>query len=211
MQTQFETIQPWLNRVLAAIKKDIKSEHLPSNPPFYRTYFGNKPIHRLTSEEIFAAYAKELVQGNADLGDWVVNRWVFQHGELYEHFAERLSQINPEFSEIKALSEEESNQVLEGAVEAFGAMAVYLFSILNGVVFPKPVLDKLAETAKHEAEQEKMEAEKHQAEQSLVAEIERQKREIARLENRVSGVQKKYTNDIEALKKQIRALQQRLK
>jgi hypothetical protein len=211
MQTSFETIQPWLNRVLAAIKKDIKSEHLPSNPPFYRTYFGNRPIHRLTSEEIFTAYGKELLEGNADLGDWVVNRWVFQHGELYEHFAERLSQINPEFSEISSLTEEESHRVLEGATEQFGAIAVYLFSVLNGVVFPSSVLQKLADAAKQEAEQEKTEAQQYSQEQGLIAEVERQKREIARLESRVTGVQKKYTTDIEALKKQIRALQQRLK
>lgn len=207
----FKTLQPWLFDVLATIKKDIKTEHLPSNPPFYRTYFGNRPINRLTSEEIFTAYEKELVEGNSDLGDWVVNRWVFRNGDLYSHFAERLSEVNPEFSEIKSLTEEQSARILEGAAENFGAVAVYLFSMLNGVVFPAKVLKDLSNQAVAAKEKAKAEAQKHAEEQTLIAKIEQQEREIARFESKLAGVQKKYNTDVEALKKQIRALQQRLK
>lgn len=206
----FKILKPWLTEVLSTIKKEIKTEHLPSNPPFYRTYFGTRPINRLTSEEISAAYEKELLEGNSDLGEWVVNRWVFRNGDLYDHFAQRLSQINPEFSEIKALTEEESQRVLNGAAENFGAVAVYLFSILNGVVFPEKVLEKLSKEADVAKEREKIEKEKHAEEQGLLGKIEQQAREIARFEDKLAGVQKKYNTDVEALKKQIRALQQRL-
>ncbi len=205
----FQTIQSWLPQVLATIKKDIKTEHLSSNPPFYRTYFGNRPINRLTSEEIYAAYEKELVSGNSDLGEWVVNRWVFKHGDLYEYFAQKLSEINPEFSEIKSLTEEESGRVLGGVEGKFNLASVYLFSVLNGVVFPKTVLEQLEKKARAEEEELKVEAAKRLEEQGYVAKIEQLEREVARFESRLSGVQKKYTTDVEALKKQIRALQKK--
>lgn len=207
----FKTLQPWVAQVLSAIKKDIKSEHLPSNPPFYRTYFGNRPQNRLTNEEVFAAYEKELLQDNADLAEWVVNRWVFKHGDLYTHFAERLSQINPEFSEIQSLTEEESEQVLAGAAEQFGSVPVFLFSALNGVVFPKPILERLETEAKGALEKQDAAEKAKGEEQLLTQKIEQQQREIARFEAKLAGVQKKYETETAALKKQIRALQQRLK
>src|SRR3990167_3175904 len=108
MQKQFETIRPWIPAVLAAIKKEIKGDHLPSNPLFTRTHFGNRPLHRLTTEEIFAAYEKTLLAGDADLGEWVVTCWVFKHGEVYSHFAEALSQVTEDYSTLTSLTEQQS-------------------------------------------------------------------------------------------------------
>ena len=143
----FQTVEPWIFQILGEIKKDIKTEHLGSDPVFYRMYFGNRPQNRLTAEEIFEGYAKELLKGNEELSEWVVNRWVFKHGDLYRHFADGLSEVNPEFGAIKELSAEESEEILEGAGEVFGAVDVYLFSVLNGVVFPKAVLERLRRAA----------------------------------------------------------------
>jgi len=210
MENQFLSLQNWTQEILTMIKKDIKTDHLPSDPVFYRTYFGNRPQNRLSTEEIFAAYEKELLLGNQDLADWVVNRWVFKHGDLYKHFADGLSRVNPNFDEIKELTVEESNQILKGAAESFGAIPTYLFSLLNGVVFPKTVLDSLrkgAEEAKSaQIIQEKEDEEKQSLEKVLAA----HKREVARLNDKIEGVQKKYTKDTESLKKQIKSLQQKL-
>lgn len=211
MKNQFQALKNWLPDVLTAVKKDLKNDHLHSDPDFYRAYFGNRPQNRLGAEEIFAAYEKELLKGeNEDLSAFVVNRWVFKYGDLYQHFADRLAQISPDFDQLKVLTEDESEKVLKGAAETFGAVPTFLFSILNGVVFPEKVVVRLEKQAAEEkaklAKQEQSDADQ-QAVAKNVAALER---EIARLNDKILGVQKKYTTDTEALKKQIRALQQKL-
>ena len=129
MENQFIQLKNWMFDILDAIKKDIKQEHLGSDPQFYRAYFGNRPQNRLTSDEIFAAYENELLKGNEDFSAWVVNRWVFKHGDLYQVFADRLSQINSELDQIETLTEEKSREVLSGVVESFGAIPTFLFVV----------------------------------------------------------------------------------
>jgi hypothetical protein len=159
--------------------------------------------------EINTALVKELLQGNQDLAEWVVNRWVFKHGEVYNHFAERLEAIRPDFSTLESLNEEESEQVLRGSAEAFGPKPVYFFAMLNDVVFPLSVIEKLrlaveAETAR--------EAEKVPSVDTAANEKHRQEmaRLIEKYEHRIVGVMKKYTTEVEMLKSQIRALQKRV-
>ncbi len=213
MKSKFEIAQPWFKEILTCIKKDLKTDYLPADKIFYRAHFGNRPLNRLSTEEIFAAFEKELLTGNEGLEEWVVNHWVFQHGDIYRHLADRLSAINPNFTDLEEISSEESKTVLEGT-DAFNPVDLYLFSILNGVVFPETVLETLRNGAiegKAKADEaEAMLAKKEGLEQI----IERQQREISRLqekcESKVEGVLRKYTTDMEALKRQIRSLQQQL-
>jgi hypothetical protein len=214
MDTTFQQLRPWLNEITLAIKKDIKTDFLPGSHAFHRTYFGNRPQSRLSFEEIQEAFAKELLQGNEEMAEWVVNRWVFKHGDLYTHFAERMMAINPQFDEIVEFTLPQSEQVLKGAAEAFGAKAVYFFSILNKVVFPASVLERLRAAAAAEVSAEKSEAVANEQAQDLSKLVERHSREMSRLnekfEQKIAGVLKKYTLDVDALKKQVRALQQQL-
>ncbi len=210
----FTLVQPWMTQILHAIKKDIKTDHLSADKIFYKTHFGSRPLKKITQDEIFEVYEKELLAGEEQLVEWAVNRWVFKNGDLYQHFAKRLAAINPEFSEITSLTESESEQVLEGAAENFGAMNAFLFSRINGVVFPEATFERLQAAAEKELQNEQAEAKKESAQESLEKELERYKREASRVkekyEDKLSGVQRKYQTDTEALKKQIRSLQQRL-
>lgn len=210
MENQFQTLQNWTLEVLNAVKKDIKSDHLHTDPVFYRSYFGNRPQNRLSSEEIFAAYEKELLKGNEELAEWIVNRWVFKHGDLYQHFAEGLSKVNENFDQIKNLTESESREILKGAPEAFGAIPTYLFSVLNGVVFPQNVLEELRKGAEAEKAAREKKSASSAEEEGVQKTIAALQREIARQNDKIAGVQKKYDKDTEALKKQIRTLQQKL-
>ncbi len=210
MKNQFQTLQNWTREVLDTIKKDLKNDHLPSDGQFYRSHFGNRPQNRLTTEEIFAAYEKELLQGNEEIAEFVVNRWVFKHGDLYRHFSDRLTQINPDFDQIQQLTVEESQKVLDGAAEAYGAIPTFLFSLLNGVVFPEAVLERLRKAAEIAKAAQAKQEEANTQQQSLEKVLAAHQREIARLNERIAGVQKKYTADTEALKKQIKALQKKL-
>ena len=214
MKNQFETIQPWITVILSAIKRDIKTDHLPKSPAFVRTHFGNRPLNRLTAEEIFSAYEKDLLSGDADLAEWVVNRWVFKHGDIYGHFAESLSQVAEDYSTIVSLTVEQSETILSGAIDRFGALQTYLFSVLNGVVFPESVLERLRTWAANEEAAKKTEDKEMEERLSLQQLTERYSRDVTRLnekyESKVSGVLKKYTTEVEALKKQIRSLQKQL-
>jgi hypothetical protein len=209
MEKKFELLQPWLHEILGTIRRDIKTDYLPASAALYRTHFGNRPQNRLTVEEINIALSKELLQGNSDLAEWVINRWVFKHGELYSHFAERLEAISPEFATLKALSESESEQVLRGAKEAFGAKKVYFFSVLNEVVFPQSILEQLRKAA----EAEQVVSEEISAPVDTIS-GEKHQKELARLtekyEQKIAGIMKKYTSDVEALKTHVRALQKKL-
>jgi hypothetical protein len=207
MENQFISLKNWMHVLLNAIRKDIKQDHLGSDPDFYRTYFGNRPQNRLTAEEIFNAYETELLKGNQSLAEWVVNRWVFKHGDLYQVFAERLSQINEHFDQIQTLSVEESEIVLAGTVERFGAIPTFLFVVLNGVVFPEAVRNRLMAQAEQEKANLEKKSEEDEGKESLQKLLAAKEREIARLNDKLLGVQKKYDKDVEALKKQIRALQ----
>lgn len=211
MENKFEIVGPWLTNILSSIKKDIKTDYLPADKVFYRTYFGNRPLNRLSAEEIYAAFEKELLAGTTEgMEEWVVNRWVFKHGDIYRFFAERLSSINPDFDELKELTEEESRKVLDGK-EAFSPVDFYVFSVLNGVVFPKDVLETLRKAAAEAKSTEESEMAAQSQKESLEQIIERQQRDLSRLqqkyEDKVEGVLRKYATDVEALKKQIRALQ----
>jgi polyhydroxyalkanoate synthesis regulator phasin len=209
--TQFESLQMWLPQILESIKREIKTEHLPRSPVFYRAHFGNRPMNRLLTEEIFRAYEKELLGGNEDLGQWVINRWVFRHGDLYNYFSVKLSELNPNFEEIKEITESQSDYILDGAVERFGAIDLYLFSLLNGVAFPPSVLERLradAEVAKASLDQPQV---KSETVEEVMARLQKEQAKWEeKYENKISGVMKKYTTDVEALKKQVRSLQQQL-
>lgn len=215
MKNQFETIQPWLSLVLGAIKREIRTEHLANSSVFAKNHFGNRPLNRLTAEEIFQAYEKELLKGeDEELKEWVVNRWVFKHGDLYQHFADRLEAIDANYDSLESLTEEQSEQVLLGAKERFGALSTYLFSVLNRVVFPQSIFDQLRSVAQQEQTLEKEQQEKAQELQTIEQLKSRYEKETARLQekmdSKIAGIMKKYSTDIEALKKQIRALQHQL-
>jgi hypothetical protein len=213
MTTKYHTLQPFLNEILDSIRKDIKTDYLPGSMSFYRTHFGTRPMSRLTGEEINDVLSKELLLGNEDLSEWVVNRWVFKHGELYRHFAERLGVINADFDAIQSLSTEESRTILAGSKQSFGARPVYFFAVLNGVVFPEEIFAELRREAEEEKSQQNTEAETAKEQLSLTKMLERHEREMARItdkyEQKLAGVLRKYTTDIAALKAQVRALQKK--
>ena len=210
-KNKFFLAQPWLREVLEAVKRELKTEHLPGHPAFCNSYFPRQPLRRIGTEEMLAAYEKALVAEDAELGDWIVSRWVCKQADLYGHFAERLSQISENFSQLEVLTEEQSAQVLEGAAEQYGAVTVYLFSLLNGVVFPESVFTRLRKAAEAEKAKRVEAAVQQQEEEAAPQQLER---EIAHLKDRyeakLAGLEKKYQIDMEGFKKQIRSLQRQL-
>lgn len=211
MEIKFNALRPWLDEILTVIKKDIKTDYLPAMPTLYRTYFGNRPLNRLQNEEIHSALIQELENGNKDLAEWVVNRWVFKHGELYQYFAIALEKIDPDFSSIQQLTLEQSRSILEGAKALFPIKEIYFFTLLNGVVFSQEIIDQMKNEVEAESNQTKSSAEVEFKEKEINKMLEQHSREIEKImnkyEKKLEGVLKKYMQDTNALKAQIRALQ----
>lgn len=213
---KFAMLKSWLPVILESIKKDLKNEHLKSDGSFCRQYLPGKNMHKITTEDLVNAYSLALAEGeNAEqLGEYISNRWLMKNSELYGYFEERLSSINPDFSAIQEIDLPTANDIVNGAVESFGASRTYLFSVLNSVVFPKDVYDSLGLRALEESERQ-AEAEAAENErQSLETMRFNYEQQISRLEDKyekkLKGMQKMYQIDVAALKKQISGLQKKL-
>jgi hypothetical protein len=210
---KFEKLQPWVNDIFQAVKKDLRNDHLLKTPSFVQKYFPKRALDKLTSEEFTAAYVKEIAEGDEELGEKVVTRWVMKNAELYQFFATELSKINPKFDEIGSLPPEVSSFLLNTSVGQFGAAATYIFCVMNAVVLSQEQLASLREMAIAESAQAKTREEKRSFE-SVDAVREHFEKEICKLtekyEKRLQGVERKYVQDIEGLRKQIAQLHKKL-
>lgn len=214
---KFEMLSPWMQLVVDAIKKDIKNEHLKRDIAFVRHYFPGKNVSKLTTEELAEAYKHAISQGEntEELAEFVTNRWLLKHSDIYHHFEQELTKIDPNFTELDLLDPSTSNVLMNQAVEQFGAPHTYLFCVMNSVVFPKEIYDVLRQRA-HDHTQKAQEQEAIQQQREVEeAEKRNAEQQISRLtdkyEKKLAGLQKKYQTDVECLKKQIASLQRKLK
>lgn len=209
-------LRPWLASIVESVKKDLKNEHLKNDWQFCKQYLPGKNVSKVTVEEMVDAYGNALENSeNAEaLAEFISNRWLLKNCELYNYFEANLSRISPNFTELETIDEASSREIVRGAVEQYGAMKTYLFSVINSVVFPKEVYNELGQKAKTDEERriveectlhEKLSLEELQKDHEL---------QIARLidkyEKKLTGMQKKYTQDTESLKKQIINLQRKM-
>lgn len=206
---KFQLLKPWILEIVRDVKKDLKNEHLKADKRFFLKYFSGKAPAKLSVEELADAYYTQIVQENDEgLAEFVCSRWLLKHTDLYEFFAVHLKGITDDFDQLEQLPQELGDTLVQQGIEQFGGRLTYLFAVINSVVFSQTQLDQL----KQAAEQEQAQPEPEAADQS--AELKRLQREIARIENRyekkLSGLQRKYINDTEALKKQVVTLQRKL-
>ncbi|WP_039385124.1 hypothetical protein [Neochlamydia sp. TUME1] len=206
----------WMPQIIEEVKKDLKHEHLKNDFKFVKKYFLGKNLNKLTNEEIVNAYtlALEQEENGEKIAEFIINRWLLKNAELYDYFEGALLQISNDFTQLTEIDADKSQQIVEGAVSQYGAVRTYLFSVMNSVVFPKEIYEKLNKRA--EEEQKALAAvedaqDEHLSQQSLKDYYEEQ---IARLadkyEKKLIGMQKKYIQDTESLKKQMALLQKRL-
>ena len=210
---KFEKLQPWSVDIFQVLKKDLRNDHLLKNPSFAQKHFPKRGLDKLTNEEFAGAYAGEIAEGDEDLAEKVVARWVMKNAELYHFFAAELTKINPKFDEIESLSPEISSFLLNTSVSQFGAPATYIFCIMNAVVLAEESLLKLREVAIAEKTQAAPSEEK-QSFESVEAVREHYTKEMRKLteklEKRLQGMERKYVQDVDGLKKQIAGLHKKL-
>lgn len=213
---KFVLLADWLPVIIEAIQKDLKNDHLKKDARFVKNFFANKNPSKLTREELLTGYSQALQNEEyaEPLGEFIANRWMIRHTDLYHFFEERLRRINPNFTEMTEIEPTAARSLMEDAIEEFGARNVYLFSIINSVVFPNQIYDQLRRRALESVETETAAAQA-QAEHRSIEEMQQShQQQIARLtdkyEKKIQGMQKKYLLDVDALKKQIASLQRKL-
>ncbi len=212
---KFALLKPWLATIIEAVKKDLKSEHLKQDWQFCKTYLPGKSVQKLTTDELVDAYTVAIEGENGEaLAEFISNRWLLKNSDLYGYFEQKLSEINPNFSDIEELDAQLSRNMLAHAVQEFGAPRTYLFSVINSVVFPEQVYRELDKQAQETVEKEEVETKAREEQLTLDNLKQSYEQQIARLtdkyEKKLIGLQKKYVQDTETLKKQVASLQRKL-
>lgn len=212
---KFSKVSKWVPRMVEAIKKDLKNEHLKNDAAFVRTFFPGKNSAKLTTEELVEGYSKALAdeEGGEHIAEFMTNRWLLKNSELYYFFEQELKQVNPDFQSIEQINDSTSRSLIERAVQEFSIPEVYLFCVLNSVAFSEKIFSELSQRADQSKILEKKE-EINFEQQSLEEMQKNFTQQIERLtdkyEKKLIGMQKKYIQDTSALKKQIAALQRKL-
>jgi len=209
-------LKAWMPQIMETVKKDLKNEHLKNDYRFVKKYMSGKNVNKLSNEDFIQAYSLALDQEeNAEeIAEFITNRWLLKNTELYDYFEKSLSQISSDFTQLTEIDAAKSQAIVDGAMTQFGAPRTYLFSVMNSVVFPKEIFEKLDKRAKEEQSKIHQEEAVHQERLAYDALKQHYEEQIARLtdkfEKKLIGLQKKYVLDTESLKKQITALQKKL-
>jgi len=211
---KFALLQNWLPHIIESVKKDLKQEHLRRNPAFIRQYFEVKNLNKIGTESMSRAYGSALQAGDESIGEYSAARWLLRHTDIYNFFEMQLQQIAPNFTELEELAPQTSKQLMELSVAEFGAVSTYLFTILNSVVFDAETLKQLGQLA----EQESLAADVEKTAQTQAeigeAAIRALNLELSRskdkYEKRIAGLERKYLQDTEALKREVARLQRKL-
>lgn len=198
---KFQLLVSHQKEMLDTIKKDLKQEHLAQDRVVHKKYFGNRPLHRITLDELAAVYIPLLAESE-QCGEFVASRWVFKHMEIYEFFSRKLEQLNADFEQLTELDPQFSHQITEEATAAFGPKATLIFCVLNSVIIRSADF----QTLKSRAEKEEVSSEAI-ARPTGDGETRRVEQ---RYQRKLEGLERKYKSEVKALKSQIAHLSRRL-
>ncbi|MBA2369597.1 MAG: hypothetical protein H0V82_11320 [Candidatus Protochlamydia sp.] len=213
---KFALLNDWLSLIVDSVKKELKNEHLKKDIFFVKKFLNSKNLNKISTDDLTEAYQQAITEEEKgeEIAEFITSRWLLKNSELYEFFETRLSQINPNFSDLEELTADQAAPLMNDSVSQFGAPQTYIFAVLNSVVFPKDIYHQLEGKAKQQS-QAHIEQTNRAAEQLTLENMKSSyDREMARLtdkyEKKLSGLQKKYLTDVEMLKKQISNLQKKL-
>lgn len=207
-QEKIPLVEPWMEEIIDSVKRDLKTEHFKKDRTFCNRYFMGRQMNQVPNKELGQAYIQDIQEGNIALAEFIATRWLLKHTDIYGFFEMEFKKITNDFESLKTLDPALAQQLKSDAVKKFGATRTFLFSLFNCVVFSDEVYQELREAALQEKGMQK-EEEKILDDEKMK---ERYERKIAaltdRYEKKLSGFQKKYLQDTEMLKKQLRALKE---
>lgn len=198
---KFSLLSPWFLDIITSVKKDCKSEHLRLDQQFVRQHFSGMPVHRISLDEMRTVYLQQILSGRNELAEFVANRWLFRNMELYRFFAETLEKMFSEFDKIEELPQQQSEELIKGALEKFDCERVFAFVVLNDVAVPETVFSQLQKKALEALSQRPPRLDDD--EPSLRNEMERLKE---RHEKKIQEMTKKHAQELQRLHREISQL-----
>jgi hypothetical protein len=204
-KNKIEVLAPFLEYICQGIKKEIRQEFIQK---------GALP-KGLESKEVSQFFYKKVVElGDEKVGEWLASSWIYKNGEIFQSFHEELSLIDSQYEKLEKFPVEAERELLATSVLKFGALRVYLFSVLNSVVFSQESFDKLSKGALEELSSLSNpldEVKKSLSVEELQASFEVEKRKLEeKYEKRLQGALKKCQLEVEGYRKQIGQLQKKL-
>lgn len=213
---KFHLLKEWMPAIVESVKKELKNEHLKQDFAFVKRYLPGKNIQKIEMQELADAYLQALnaSEDAEEIGEFIATRWIVRHSDIYHYYETQLRKINEDMTAIESLTDAQASALIEGGKDDFGYLNGYIFSVLNSVSFSDAQLAEYRKKAAQELSQ-KRESAAHAAETKNIEQIKRNcELEVARLtdryEKKLIGLQKKYTEDVAQLKKQIGHLQRKL-
>ncbi len=144
---KFEELQPFYTAIFTCVKKDLRDNHLRADRGFFKRNFPGKELNKVTVDDFLAIYPKIVALGYENVGEFIANRWLLRHLDIYNFFEDRLKQHSENFDEIVELEMPFAKTLLDDAVKAFGAQNTYIFSVLNSVAFSAKLMKELRDNA----------------------------------------------------------------
>lgn len=209
-------LKKWLPQILYEIRKDLRNDHWKQDPYFVKGYLGNKAANKITNEEMAEGYTRALEneEGAESIAEFIATRWLLKHSDIYYFFEKELEKLTPEFTELTEIDAAVAESLVTRSVELFGAIETYLFSVFNSVVFSESTYTSLAKQAITQQGQQKEKEEEEKKLRNLEEVTRHYEQQISRLtdrfEKKLAGVERKYIQDTNTLKNQVRALQKKL-
>lgn len=199
---KFSLISPWFSEVVSDIKQQLKSEHLSLDPSFVRTHFHGLPLHRISQEEMRAVYLREILSGNTQIAEFVMNRWLFKNLPLYKFFETRLEKLFSNLNEIQKIEDEQARPIIEEALSSFSLGKIFCFITLNDVLLSDELFRELQKKALEELSKIMSEEEsRHVPEKTKLEEEFKKTKE--KYERKIEELQKKHRQEIKALQNEL--------
>ncbi len=144
---KFQELSAWYPQIFTSVKNDLRDEHLKIDKGFLKRNFPGKAPNKLTVEDLIRVYSKFIAQGYEELSEFIANRWLLRHLDIYNFFEECLKKSYEHFDQIAVLDDSIARPLLQEAIAKFGAVDTYIFSQLNAVAFSAALMQELKEHA----------------------------------------------------------------
>src|SRR5438132_626934 len=93
---KFAELQPFYQAIFSSVKKDLRDEHLKMDRNFFKRNFLNKELAKLTVEDLVLVYPKLIQAGSEPVAEFIANRWLLRHMDIYTFFEQKLQKIAPQ-------------------------------------------------------------------------------------------------------------------
>lgn len=150
---KFALLTPFHKHIFSAVKKNCRNEHLRIDKKFFKRWFPGKSYSQISINDILQVYPRVIQEGEERLAEFIANRWVLKHMNIYSFFENELKKINPQFDTITTIPDPYAIALKNAAQTQFGVVNTYIFCLFNDVAFSPSTLELLFQEAMGEKDQ----------------------------------------------------------